>query len=142
MLKKVKHLALITMLLAVGVVAKAQHTPPAPDTLKVMRPKPAAPAMSGKWQSVSNPNLYITVKGNTMSQTENGTTTPWGKVKFDKQCKNIGCMKMNENKKNGCFTVSGQFDVTCYQVLKLSGKELIFQGFGSEDQPQAFKRVK
>lgn len=152
MFKKIKCLTLITLFLGVSLATKAQVPPPtkAPatavatsaDTVKVMRPKPAAPAISGKWQSVSNPNLYVMFKGNKMSQTENGTTTEWGKVKFDKQCKNIGCMKMNENKKNGCFTVSGQFDITCYQVLKLTGNELIFQGFGAEDQPQAFKRVK
>ncbi len=155
MFKQIKNYTFFFLFLGVGVTATAQTTQPvqpekmqaqrpavADSVAKVVRAKPASPSIGGKWQSVANPALFVTFSGNKMTQTDGGTVTQTGKVQFDKQCKNISCMKMGDNKKHGCFTVSAQFDISCYQILKLTNKELIYQGFGSEDQPQAFKRVK
>lgn len=148
-----KCLALFTLLLGASLKVAAQDVKPATpvlpaapvtavDTVKVVKPKPAAPSIGGKWQSVDNPAVTVTVKNGRMYRTEGGNTTDLGKIKFEKQCKNISCMKMDENKKHGCFTLSGQFDISCYQILKLTGKEFIYQGFGSEETPLSFKRVK
>jgi hypothetical protein len=101
---------------------------------------PILQALQGRWRSQNDPAIEIEIKGDQYITFQDGLQLVTETVEAFENCPRF-CFGGMEAAAMPCFVTKGEFDATCYAIVKLEGDMLVCNLIGGSGESLTFQLV-